>query len=146
MKKFLSIALTIAFTFAAFAQTQPQASSTPIKADNKAKEFKPELTPEESALLNPVIADFNKWSAKLNAAGEQLDKSESASSPEVESLQIQLAAKDIRAARKELKRVQGEYQKWEAEVKKNHDCADCRFDETTGKLLKIPPAPEPAKP
>jgi hypothetical protein len=38
-----------------------------------------------------------------------------------------------------LKRVQGEYQKWEAEVKKNHDCADCRFDESAGKLVKVPP-------
>lgn len=145
MKKTLLIILTLTLSLAAFAQTAPQASPAPITADKpaaKAKEFKPDLTPEESALLNPIIADFNKWSAKLNAASEILDKSADASSPEVEALQIQLAAKDIRAARKELKRVQGDFAKWQAEVNKNHDCADCRFDESTGKLVRAP-APKP---
>lgn len=145
MKKIL-IAFTLAFTFAAFAtfaQTSPQASPTPIKADNETKEFKPDLTPEEGALLRPLIDEFNKWSQKLNAAGELLDKSEAAASPEVESLQIQLAAKDIRTARKELQRLRGEFGKWEAEIKKNHDSAECRFDEMTGKLVKpTPPAPQ----
>ncbi|HMX29852.1 MAG TPA: hypothetical protein PLD20_26870 [Blastocatellia bacterium] len=137
MKKLFSIAFVLIFTLATFAQTAPQASPTPIKADKPAaKEFKAELTPEESALLRPVIDEFNKWSAKLAAASDMLDKSDAAASPEVEGLQLQLAAKDIRTARKELKRVQGEFVKWEAEIKKNHDCADCRFDEATGKLVK----------
>ena len=71
-------------TLATFAQTAPQASPTPIKADKPAaKEFKAELTPEESALLRPVIDEFNKWSAKLAAASDMLDKSDAAASPDL---------------------------------------------------------------
>lgn len=155
---FASLILALALTVSAFAQTnqvnvpggvvqtvdatkQVAKNDTPRPVASKAKEFKPELTPEEGALLRPVIDEFNKWSARLNAASEQLDKSDAAASPEIENLQIQLAAKDIRAARKELIRLRGEFAKWEAEIKRNHDCQDCRFDEVSGKLVKLPPPP-----
>lgn len=141
MKKLFLILSILAFALTAFAQTAPQASPTPIKAD-KAKEFKAELTPEESALLRPLVEEFNKITQRLNAALDMLDKSSAAASPEIESLQIQLAAKDIRAGRKEINRWQGDFARWEGKVKENHDCADCRFDETLGKLVK-PAAPSP---
>lgn len=131
----MALAFLAAFVLAANAQdVAKNDAKTPPKAE------KPDpmaLTPEEGALLRPIFDDFNKWNQKLNAASELLDKSEDAASPEIEGLQLQLAAKDIRAARKEIRRLRVKYAEWEAEGKKKRACEDCRFDETIGKFIKV---------
>lgn len=108
------------------------------KASTKA-EAKPdpmELTVEEKALLRPIFEDFNKWNGKANDAAVALDKSVTASSTEIENLQLLLAAKDLRQARLELQKLRVQFVAWEKEGKEKRKCEECRFDEAIGKFIK----------
>jgi hypothetical protein len=142
MLRVLSLICVLVFTLPAFAQDV--AKNDPPKAGAK-KDEKPDpmaVTAEESALLQPVIADFTKWQGKLNAAHKALVETRAASSPEVEALKVTIAAKDIREALEGLSATRADYQKWEKEMKDKRNCQDCKFDEQSGKFVKPAPAPK----
>lgn len=131
----LALAFLAAFTLAVNAQdvakNDPKSTAKAEKPDAMA------LTPEEGAQLKPIFDEFNKLAAKLNAAMVRLDKSEDAASPELEMLVIENAAKDIRAARKEMRNTEAKYVQWEKEAKARRNCEDCRYDQVVGKFIKI---------
>lgn len=131
----LALAFLAAFTLAVNAQDVAKNDPKPM-----AKAEKPDamaLTPEEGAQLKPIFDEFNKLAAKLNAAMVRLDKSEDAASPELEMLVIENAAKDIRAARKEMRNTEAKYVQWEKEAKARRNCEDCRYDQVVGKFIKV---------
>lgn len=131
----LALAFLAAFTLAVNAQDVAKNDPKPT-----AKAEKPDamaLTPEEGAQLKPIFDEFNKLAAKLNAAMVRLDKSEDAASPELEMLVIENAAKDIRAARKEMRNTEAKYVQWEKEAKARRNCEDCRYDQVVGKFIKV---------
>jgi len=131
----LAFLAALALTATANAQDVAKNDAKPAKAESKPDPMA--LTPEESVLLRPIFDDFNKLTAKLNAAMVRLDKSEDAASSEIELLQIENAAKDIRAVRKEMRNVEAKYVAWEKEAKAKRQCDDCRFDQIVGKFIKV---------
>lgn len=144
MKKlFLILCLLALASISAFAQTtQATVAAVSDKKPTEDKTVKPDplaLLPVEATAVNTIIADFNRWGARLTEAHIALEQTEAATSREIEHLKLLDAAKDIRTALGNLRRAREEFQRWEADVKKRAGCEDCRFDEAQRRLVK--PAP-----
>lgn len=130
-------------SISAFAQPAPAtvaavSDKKPVE-DKAAKPDPLALLPAETAAVNAIVADFNKWGARLTEAHTALEQTESATSREIEHLKLLDAAKDIRTALGNLRRAREEFQRWEADVKKRAGCDDCRFDEAQRRLVKPTP-------
>lgn len=145
MKKTILILCILALaSISAFAQTASATiAAAPDKKPVEDKATKPDLLallPAETAAVNAIVADFNKWGARLTEAHTALEQTESATSREIEHLKLLDAAKDIRTALGNLRRAREEFQRWESDVKKRAGCDDCRFDEAQRRLVKPTPA------
>lgn len=141
-----AITLLLALCCNAFAQQQPPAvknSSTSTVKTDKEKVDPLVPTAEESALMQPVIVEFEDAGKRLNDAHTALAKTLSEKTPEVEELKILLAAKDARTALVRLNAARNQFAQWVATLKKRAGCEDCAFDEKQWKLVK--PAPPAAK-
>lgn len=137
----------LTFCFSVFAQQQlPAVKNSPAPTAKPDKEKADPLVPtaEESALMQPVIAEFEDAGKRLNDAHTALAKTLSEKTPEVEELKILLAAKDARVALVRLNSARTQFAQWVATLKKRAGCEDCAFDEKQWRLVK-PPAPEPKK-
>ncbi len=144
---FASLFLLILAATPVFAQQQPPAvKNSPAPTSKADKEKADPLVPtaEESALMQPVVAEFEDAGKRLNDAHNALAKTLSEKTPEVEELKILLAAKDARIALVRLNSARSQFAQWVATLKKRAGCEDCSFDEKQWRLVK-PPAPEPKK-
>ncbi len=143
----LAAVLMLTLSTLVFAQQQPAAvknSATPTTKSDKEKVDPFVPTAEESALMQPVIAEFEDAGKRLNDAHTALAKTLSEKVPEVEELKILLAAKDARVALVRLNAARNQFAQWVATLKKRASCDECLFDEKQWKLVK-PPAPDAKK-
>lgn len=141
-----AIALLFALCCNSFAQQQPPAvKNSPAPTAKADKDTVDPLVPtaEESALMQPVIVEFEDAGKRLNDAHMALVKTLAEKAPEVEDLKILLAAKDARTALARLNAARNQFAQWVVTLKKRAGCEDCTFDEKQWKLVK--PAPPAAK-
>lgn len=148
MKRIILFAIALLFALCCngFAQQQPPAvknSSTSTAKTDKEKVDPLVPTAEESALMQPVIVEFEDAGKRLNDAHTALAKTLTEKTPEVEELKILLAAKDARTALVRLNAARNQFAQWVTTLKKRAGCEDCAFDEKQWKLVK--PAPPAAK-
>lgn len=141
---FTTLLLLILAALPVFAQQQPAAvknAPSPTAKPDKEKVDPLAPTAEESALMQPVIAEFEDAGKRLNDAHTALAKTLSEKTPEVEDLKILLAAKDARTALLRLNTARNQFAQWVATLKKRAGCEDCVFDEKQWKLVKSAAAP-----
>lgn len=139
--KLLSILAVAALTFSigwALPQSpQPSPTKASPAATPKADTIDPLVpTAEESALMQPVIAEFEAANKRLAEAQADLLKTVAETDAQVEKLKLELAAKDARAALQRLTAARGQFAEWVATLKKRANCAECLFDERAWKLAR----------
>ncbi len=146
IRLFFAATLVLMLSILALAQQSPVAKNSATSTAKPDKKTVDPLVPtaEESALMQPVVAEFEDAGKRLNDAHIALAKTLSEKAPEVEELKILLAAKDARAALVRLNAARNQFAQWVATLKKRAGCEDCLFDEKEWRLVK-PSAPDTKK-
>ncbi len=142
-----AITFVFVLSFTAFAQQLPAVKNSPIPTPNSDKEKVDPLVPtaEESALMQPVVAEFRDAQKRLGEAEVELLKTATEKDAQVEKLKIEIAAKDARIALIRLSNSRAQFDEWVKKLRERAKCPDCLFDEPTWKLVKPPASAEPKK-